>query len=50
MADYRKIPCVIQRGGTSKGVYLHEKDLPKEPGTEKPGHPRNLWKPRQKTD
>ena len=31
MADYRKIPCVIQRGGTSKGVYLHEKDLPKEP-------------------
>jgi methylitaconate Delta-isomerase len=31
MADYRKIPCVIQRGGTSKGVYLHEKDLPKDP-------------------
>lgn len=31
MADYRKIPCVIQRGGTSKGVYLHEKDLPKNP-------------------
>jgi 2-methylaconitate cis-trans-isomerase PrpF len=30
MADYRKIPCVIQRGGTSKGVYLHEKDLPKD--------------------
>ena len=28
---YRKIPCVIQRGGTSKGVYLHEKDLPKDP-------------------
>lgn len=31
MADYRRIPCVIQRGGTSKGVYLHEKDLPKDP-------------------
>lgn len=31
MPDYRKIPCVIQRGGTSKGVYIHEKDLPKDP-------------------
>ncbi len=31
MSDYRKIPCVIQRGGTSKGIYLHEKDLPKNP-------------------
>jgi 2-methylaconitate cis-trans-isomerase PrpF len=31
MTDFRKIPCVIQRGGTSKGVYLHEKDLPKDP-------------------
>jgi len=28
---YRKIPCVIQRGGTSKGVYLHERDLPSDP-------------------
>ena len=28
---YRKIYCVIQRGGTSKGVYVHEKDLPAEP-------------------
>ncbi len=28
MSEYRKIPCVIQRGGTSKGIYLHEKDLP----------------------
>jgi methylitaconate Delta-isomerase len=28
MSDYRKIPCVIQRAGTSKGVYLHAKDLP----------------------
>ena len=31
MSEYRKIPCVIQRGGTSKGVYLHEKDLPRDP-------------------
>jgi methylitaconate Delta-isomerase len=31
MSEYRKIPCVLQRGGTSKGVYLHEKDLPKDP-------------------
>jgi 2-methylaconitate cis-trans-isomerase PrpF len=31
MKGFRKMPCVIQRGGTSKGVYLHEKDLPKDP-------------------
>jgi 2-methylaconitate cis-trans-isomerase PrpF len=31
MDEFKKIPCVIQRGGTSKGVYLHEKDLPKDP-------------------
>jgi len=31
MKGYKKIPCVIQRGGTSKGVYLHDKDLPKDP-------------------
>jgi hypothetical protein len=31
MSEYRKIPCVIQRGGTSKGVYIHEKDLPNDP-------------------
>ena len=31
MGDFRKIPCVIQRGGTSKGVYFHEKDLPGNP-------------------
>jgi len=31
MSKFRKIPCVIQRGGTSKGVYIHEKDLPKDP-------------------
>ena len=31
MAEFRKVPCVIQRGGTSKGIYLHERDLPKDP-------------------
>ena len=31
MSEFRKIPCVIQRGGTSKGIYLHDKDLPKDP-------------------
>lgn len=30
MNEFKKIPCVIQRGGTSKGVYLHDKDLPKD--------------------
>jgi methylitaconate Delta-isomerase len=28
MVDFRKIPCIIQRAGTSKGIYFHEKDLP----------------------
>ena len=28
---FKKIYCVIQRGGTSKGVYIHGKDLPSEP-------------------
>jgi len=31
MEEFRKIPCVIQRGGTSKGIYIHEKDLPEDP-------------------
>ena len=31
MGDFRRIPCVIQRAGTSKGVYFHEKDLPENP-------------------
>jgi len=30
MGEYRKLPCVIQRGGTSKGVYFHMKDLPSD--------------------
>jgi methylitaconate Delta-isomerase len=28
MDGFRRIPCVIQRGGTSKGIFLLEKDLP----------------------
>lgn len=28
--EFRKIPCVIQRGGTSKGIYLHLKNLPQD--------------------
>ncbi len=31
MDGFQKIRCVIQRGGTSKGVFLHEEDLPKDP-------------------
>jgi 2-methylaconitate cis-trans-isomerase PrpF len=31
MSEFRKIPCVIQRGGTSKGIFLHAKDLPEDP-------------------
>jgi 2-methylaconitate cis-trans-isomerase PrpF len=31
MAEFTKIPCVIQRGGTSKGIYIHAKDLPTDP-------------------
>ena len=31
MKEYRKIPCVIQRGGTSKGIFIHERDLPEDP-------------------
>jgi 2-methylaconitate cis-trans-isomerase PrpF len=31
MSEFRKIPCVIQRGGTSKGIFLHEKHLPNDP-------------------
>ncbi len=30
MTEFRKIPVIIQRGGTSKGIYIHEKDLPKD--------------------
>lgn len=30
MSEFRKIRVIIQRGGTSKGIYIHEKDLPKD--------------------
>jgi 2-methylaconitate cis-trans-isomerase PrpF len=35
MEEFRKVPCVIQRGGTSKGIYIHEKDLPIDPEARK---------------
>ncbi len=25
-------PCTIMRGGTSKGIFLMEQDLPEDPG------------------
>lgn len=31
--DYLKIPCAIIRGGTSKGVFFNDKDLPIAPET-----------------
>ena len=31
MTDQAGIRCVLMRGGTSKGLYFHEADLP-EPG------------------
>lgn len=31
MSDQKRIPCVIMRGGTSKGIYIKENDLPKDP-------------------
>ena len=31
MYDQRRIPCVIMRGGTSKGIYLKANDLPEDP-------------------
>ena len=30
----KKYPCVYMRGGTSKAVFFHEKDLPED---------KNLW-------
>lgn len=30
--NYHRIPCIIIRGGTSKGVFFHDKDLPADPG------------------
>lgn len=31
MGDQFRIPCVIMRGGTSKGIYLKANDLPSDP-------------------
>ena len=31
LKGFQKIPCVIQRGGTSKAVFLHRKYLPNDP-------------------
>ena len=33
MPDQTRIPCVIMRGGTSKGIYLKANDLPADPRT-----------------
>lgn len=33
MSEYKpnvKIPCVYMRGGTSKAVFFHDKDLPQD--------------------
>lgn len=27
----RKVPCVYMRGGTSKAVFFHDRDLPSDP-------------------
>ena len=35
ISGFRKVPCVIQRGGTSKGIFLLERDLPADPGLRK---------------
>ncbi|MBS0624888.1 MAG: hypothetical protein JSS32_02420 [Verrucomicrobia bacterium] len=31
MGNLMRLPCVLMRGGTSKGVFLHAKDLPDDP-------------------
>ena len=31
MGDQKRIPLVIMRGGTSKGIYIKENDLPENP-------------------
>lgn len=30
MSDQMRIPCVIMRAGTSKGIFIKENDLPKD--------------------
>ncbi len=31
LSDGRSIPCVVMRGGTSRGLFFHEDDLPRDP-------------------
>lgn len=31
LSDGKAIPCVVMRGGTSRGLFFHEHDLPKNP-------------------
>lgn len=31
LSDGRPIPCVVMRGGTSRGLFFHEHDLPRDP-------------------
>lgn len=32
MKPNMRIPCVIMRGGTSRALFFHDKDLPKDEG------------------
>ena len=31
LSDGQSIPCVVMRGGTSRGLFFHEHDLPRDP-------------------
>ena len=31
LSDGRPVPCVVMRGGTSRGLFFHEHDLPRDP-------------------
>ena len=40
MSDQMRIPCVIMRAGTSKGIFIKENDLPKDQALrDKPSSP-----------
>ena len=44
MSEYKpnvKIPCVYMRGGTSKAVFFHDKDLPQD--VEQRDNSERLW-------
>ena len=36
MSDQFRVPCVIMRGGTSKGIYIKSNDLPSDPAKRDP--------------